>query len=397
MEDQAAFSPDGKSLAFVSTFSGNADIYLLPFRPGQDCVHDTRQERDPPSARRFPACLFFRSSSLGLSVTVSDGTVRSGESFMREAPGAQPSNPSTNSLRSYLLSVPERVIRSATALSAGLLRELGEAALPASVRRTRVYQTMVESTLRFLIEQVGEVEDAYLANSELPRNFLVRRTVGNGIEMLGLIAFRASPVWVMAALADLSGTGRHLVKEIAASLQAEGLLDPDRSFESVEQLLDGLERTAGRLSEAVNTPPLDIATLRKEWAELKREAAVIPLPPVQAIRSMWEELKREADAQGQTIFQLSSVMALSAISGMPENTRWLSRCATLAARRTGCIFASGLLDHYRETLTEIRHTGYLAYGAREFRPYLRAAAAQFSRNKGSVTRNFLFKRRRSRI
>ena len=33
MEDQAALSPDGKSIAFVSTTPGNADIYLLPFRP----------------------------------------------------------------------------------------------------------------------------------------------------------------------------------------------------------------------------------------------------------------------------------------------------------------------------------------------------------------------------
>jgi Tol biopolymer transport system component len=33
MEDQAAFAPDGKSIAFVSTYSGNADIYLLPFQP----------------------------------------------------------------------------------------------------------------------------------------------------------------------------------------------------------------------------------------------------------------------------------------------------------------------------------------------------------------------------
>jgi hypothetical protein len=34
LEDQA-FSPDGKFIFFVSTFSGNADIYRLPFRPGR--------------------------------------------------------------------------------------------------------------------------------------------------------------------------------------------------------------------------------------------------------------------------------------------------------------------------------------------------------------------------
>jgi Tol biopolymer transport system component len=33
MEDQAAFSPDGRSLAFVSTASGNADIYVIAFTP----------------------------------------------------------------------------------------------------------------------------------------------------------------------------------------------------------------------------------------------------------------------------------------------------------------------------------------------------------------------------
>ena len=33
MEDQAVISPDGKTLAFVSTESGNADIYSMPFEP----------------------------------------------------------------------------------------------------------------------------------------------------------------------------------------------------------------------------------------------------------------------------------------------------------------------------------------------------------------------------
>ena len=78
------------------------------------------------------------------------------------------------SLRGYLLSLPERAIRSATAMSAGLLREVGDAALPRQVRGTKLYQNMVEATLRFLIEQVGEVEGAYPAEGKLAEDFAKR-------------------------------------------------------------------------------------------------------------------------------------------------------------------------------------------------------------------------------
>jgi hypothetical protein len=60
----------------------------------------------------------------------------------------------------YLLSLPERALRSMSALSAGLLRELSEVVLPRAVRRTRLYTELVENTLRFLIENVGQVEGA---------------------------------------------------------------------------------------------------------------------------------------------------------------------------------------------------------------------------------------------
>lgn len=61
----------------------------------------------------------------------------------------------------YVLSLPERVLRSLGAISGGLLKELGDVALPAAIRRTILYRTMVGVTLRFLIEDVGEVAGVY--------------------------------------------------------------------------------------------------------------------------------------------------------------------------------------------------------------------------------------------
>jgi hypothetical protein len=292
----------------------------------------------------------------------------------------------------YLLSLPERALRSTSALSAGLLRELSEVVLPRAVRRTRLYTELVENTLRFLIENVGQVEGAYPPRGKLADNFAMRRFAGNGIELIGLLTFSASPVWVLAALADLSGTGRQLIREIAQSLKDEGLLASGADYETIDQLLDGLEGAAGRLAETANTPPLDVAGLRQEWSDLRREAAKIPtprLPTGEALRRSWDELKETAAAQDRPVFQVSTLMALSAVSRIPGSMLWLSRCARGAARRTGQIFAGVLLDHYSATLQEIRGTGFVAYWMREFRPYLKAAAAQFSPRRVTMTERML--------
>ena len=112
------------------------------------------------------------------------------------------------SLRSYVLSLPERVVRSVLGLGAGVAREVGEVALPAGVRRSQLYQNLVDTTLRYLTEKVGGVEAAYAVRGRRrPDDFVARRAAGNAVEVLGVVAFRASPVWVLAALADWPASG----------------------------------------------------------------------------------------------------------------------------------------------------------------------------------------------
>lgn len=55
-------------------------------------------------------------------------------------------------MKGYVLSLPERIIRS--------------------------------RTLRFVIEEVGGAEGVYAAEGALPNDFLARRTVGNVVEAL---------------------------------------------------------------------------------------------------------------------------------------------------------------------------------------------------------------------
>ena len=295
-------------------------------------------------------------------------------------------------LRNFLLSLPERGLRSATALAGGLVREVGAVTIPKTIRGTQLYRNLVDATLRFLIEQVGQVKDVYPDGEKLAEDFLVRRAAGNGIELIGILTFRASPVWVLAALADASGAGRFLVREITASLKSEGLLDAGAEFNTVDEMLVGLEMSAGRLAATVNTPPLDVKSLREEWNALRGELARISprqLPGAQALRDLWQEIEEEAGRQNRSAFQVSSLMAISAMKSVPDKARWLSASAGSAARKTSTVVASTLLEDYRTSLRQIRETGYVRYAVDQYRPYLSAAASQFSPRHQSLTERLI--------
>jgi len=241
------------------------------------------------------------------------------------SPGIPPLRKTGTRMARYLLSLPERLVRSASALAGGLIRELGDVTLPASIRRTKTYQTMVGLALRFMIQDVGHVEGVYPAQGSLANDFLMRKT-------------------------------------------------------------------AGRAADVFNAPPLDVAALREEWDALRASARKIPpsnLPSPDLVRRYWDELKAEAAAQDRSVFALSSLVALAAISRTPDNLLRLTRAANRAVWRTGQLFAGGLLEHYSQTLHDIRERGYAQYWADEFRPYLRAAAGQFSPSHGSLTEKLL--------
>jgi len=292
----------------------------------------------------------------------------------------------------YFLSLPERVVRSLSALSGGLLQEIGNVVLPGSVRRTRLYRTMVEVVLRFLIEEVGQVEGIYPSEGRLAEKFLLKRTASHGIELLGIRACHASPIWVLAALADATGSGRKLIQELSQALKDEGLLDSHVRFETMEQVLEGLERTSEHLAVTLNIPPLDIAGLRREWSQLKQELATIPpkkIPAIERVEKVWVDIQASAEEQGGSIFMVSSLLAISTITHVPATMLWLSRAARSTVRRTGKVLGDAILIHYTDALTEIARTGFVDYWRKEFRPYLRAAAEQFAPDHSSLTERWL--------
>jgi hypothetical protein len=295
-------------------------------------------------------------------------------------------------VRDYLLTLPERVVRALLGLGAGFTREVGEVVLPEGVRQGQLYQNLVAATLRFLTERVGGVAPADPGAEELPRQFLARRTAGNVIDALGFVAFRASPMWILAALSDVCGIGRQLVPEIAAALTAQGLLSDHANVESMDQLLSGLERTSAQMAATLNTPPLDVEGLRRDWLAIQQEARSIPrarLPSRDTLQQTWAALQAEAARQNRSVFETSSLLAVSAVQKLPEKVKWFSEAIAVGATRTGQMAATTLIDHYRQTLDEMRNVGYLRFCRAQLAPYYRAAVAQFAPQQPTMTQQLI--------
>lgn len=83
------------------------------------------------------------------------------------------------------------------------------------------------------------------------------------------------------------------------------------------------------------------------------------------------------------------MLAVSAVRQLPDGLRWLTSSTRVGAGRTGQVVAAVLLDHYTQTLAEIRAIGFGAYAVRQFRPYVRAAAQQFSPARRTLTDRLL--------
>jgi hypothetical protein len=81
---------------------------------------------------------------------------------------------------------------------------------------------------------------------------------------------------------------------------------------------------------------------------------------------------------------------------LPGKARWLSASARVGSTHITKVVSTAILDHYTETLNELRDVGYLGYAKRQLSPYIRACVDQFSPQKRTLTQRLLDKARRRR-
>ena len=196
----------------------------------------------------------------------------------------RPTRPPTSSVRGlvrFVVSFPERLVRAFAAVGGGAIHETAELVLPRLVRRSRLYEATAKNLLRITVELVGGVEHPAGAAGEVepsPAKLAVRKTAGNVVEVGSIAAFGFSPLWLLAAAADVTHGTRVYLDALVSELQAAGVVARDARLTSVDSLLAALEGASGTTARLIDIPPLEVEALKQSLADLRGDAGSLPTP-----------------------------------------------------------------------------------------------------------------------
>ena len=274
----------------------------------------------------------------------------------------------------FILSLPERVVRSLAAVAGGAVHETAEVVLPRFARRSRLYEATAKNMLRIAIELVGDVERAAPPDQPGAEELLKRKTAGNVVEFGSIAAFGFSPLWLLAAASDVSRGSRVYLQALVAELKRAGVLAEEAELGTVDDLLGALEGTSGTTARLVDLPPLELADLRSSLAELRASAGELPSP--QELATLYTGLQRTAERERRSLLEVSSGMGLAFV---------------LSARNVG---RDHVVSPYREDWRPLREEGFAAYAKRVARPYRDAVTGHFETGRRTWTERALARLRR---
>lgn len=269
----------------------------------------------------------------------------------------------------YIISLPERTLRSLAVLVGGLVHETAQVLLPGWLRHSSLYRSTIGGLLRIAIEFVGGLSGVLPADDMENQEFAMRKAAGTGVELAGFLVMGLSPIWLFAAAADISGGTRTYLNALISELQRDGMLPEDADIASVEELLNILEGTSSQMVDMVDVPPLNIEDMRNSWSELKGSAT--DLPDASRLASLYDDLQHVAKQEDSSIESLSSLIAAG------------------AARAGVQVGQTYVFDYYQEALLFINKEGLDVYTRRVSKPYLMKANAHFDPNRLTHTERLL--------
>ena len=178
----------------------------------------------------------------------------------------------------YVISLPERLVRTTAAGAGGLLLEATDHILPPPVREAKIYQCLIARPLRITVEAVGGVSGRFPMEDISGQEMIQRKVAGNFVEAFSVFTVGFSPLWFLAVASDVTGGTRVYLDAFVKELKKAKVLPDSIDISSVDDLLAVLDRTVGQAADAIDIPPTAISDMRGSVELMRESAELIPGP-----------------------------------------------------------------------------------------------------------------------
>ena len=290
---------------------------------------------------------------------------------MTNKPDEHPESPaderdSKESLAGYVVSLPERLIRTTAASGGGLLLEASDHILPPPVRDAKIYQCLIARPLRITVEAVGGVSGRFPMQDISGQELIQRKVAGNFVEAFSVFTVGFSPLWFLAVASDVTGGTRIYLDAFVAELKRADVIPGNTDVSTVDDLLSVLDKTVGQAADTIDIPPTAVSDMRYSLQLLRENAQLIPGP--QKLGELFSQLNEAAREQRRSPLVVSTLVAAGALQ---------------AGMQLGSVH---ILSFYTEALNTIRSEGVSSYLGRISQRYVDAATGHLKRGRRTHTR-----------
>ncbi len=294
-------------------------------------------------------------------------------------------------------SVPERLLRSTSAMIGGVLKESSELLVPQAFRTSKSYSIFVQQMLDFMTHDVGGVDrpEGEVSATDV-ENYVARKAVGNFIELAGLATLHLSPLTLLAVVSDIAYGSQTYLAELAVELKREGVIPEDSTIDHASDLLDAVRAASGVTAQAFDLPPTSIdglrETIRQTQEAVGRLDPTVIFPQAEMDR-IWLELQEISRKEGVSLLGVGGAVTLLAA----DRVAALGAGALSAVRVAGNLVDAKVLQHYSDSLSQIHDKGFYQSLADVSGPYLEAVWDNFSMEKTTITQEVLSGRLTGRL
>jgi molybdopterin-guanine dinucleotide biosynthesis protein A len=296
----------------------------------------------------------------------------------------------------YLLSLPERTIRSLAAVAGGTTSLLTETLFPDALRGTTLYKAVVGDTQRFVIEKVAQVEREGAAGEgadagagDGPTNdFVQRKIAGTALEAAGLLAMHLSPLWVLAIAGDAAAGSGEFLQRLVVQLKRNNVLAPEAQINGLQELLTAISETSRQSAAAVDTPPLsreEVSKLATEMTENYKKMFAKATDLLPRFDTLWKRMEALASRENMSLERLGGILTV-------DVAQWgrMGLGAVVAVGQTSVdLVGEKILASYDRTLDAVSKEGAAGYLGKHMKPFVQAAADHFSPTRKTWTESMM--------